>query len=271
VIGVHTPEFSFATDRSVPAHLAQQLGLRFPIALDPGYEIRNEVTGDLDRPATDSPRWAPVVVVSDSSGRIVLNTGSQGMGAVERAIRGQLRETLPERSVSVGTPAPAPVFKSGVDETRFAFMGTARAKGGPLTQTLPGRTVTFTAQFRYQEEGEAYVVHPVGRWTPTAEGLVAARGGAANFVAVRYLGGAVSAVMAPPGTGHGRVWILADDVWLGPGIRGDDVRVDSRGASYVDVTEARLYRIVNDRRGHVLKLSPDEPGTTFYSFAFQPI
>ncbi|HUK62734.1 MAG TPA: hypothetical protein VLV15_05350, partial [Dongiaceae bacterium] len=110
---------------------------------------------------------------------------------------------------------------------------------------------------------------PVGRWTPSAEGLTAARGGAANFVAIRHDGGRVSAVMTPPASGTARAWILDAEGWLKPDERGADVHVDARGATYVDVTEPRLYTIANATRAGALKLSPEEPGLTIDSFVFE--
>jgi hypothetical protein len=113
------------------------------------------------------------------------------------------------------------------------------------------------------------VPYPVGRWTPSAEGLTAARGGAMNFVAIRCPGGRASVVLRPPAEGAARVWILEDDAWLGEAARGEDVRVDARGASYVEVAEPRLYRIAELGAERVLKLSPEERGITFYAFAFE--
>lgn len=88
------------------------------------------------------------------------------------------------------------------------------------------------------------------------------------MLAVRSQGGDVYAVMGPPPSGRGRVWILCDDAWLADTERGGDVRGDSRGATYVDVTEPRLYAIARSQRPHVLKLSPDQPGVTFYELSF---
>jgi thioredoxin family protein/AhpC/TSA family protein len=257
VVGVYAPDFSFGADSTVPARAARRLRLTFPIALDPGYRI-----------AFGAGAGRPAIAVADTAGRIVLRADGDHLDAADRAIREQLRRARPDvRFPADPEASPAP---AAAEPPRFAFLGTARAAAGPLAGVAPGRTVAFTAQFRFQEEGDAFVPFPVGRWRTSAEGLVATRGGAMDYVAIRYAGGRASVVMAPPAGGRTRVWLLEDEGWMSEGSRGDDVRVDRRGATYVDVTEPRLYWIARDRGTHVLKLSPEGPGCAIYSFAFEP-
>src|SRR6185503_7178921 len=87
-------------------------------------------------------------------------------------------------------------------------LGVGRAREGPLAGAIPGKSQPFTAQFRFQVEGKPEVPYPVGWWTPSAEGITAARGGAEAFVALRYSAGALWAVMSPPADQAVRVWIL---------------------------------------------------------------
>jgi hypothetical protein len=91
-----------------------------------------------------------------------------------------------------------------------------------------------------------------------------------TYVAVRHQGARVSVVMSPPGSGPVRVWILQDDGWLPEDARDEDVRVDARGASYIDVTAPRLYWVARGRGEHVIRLSPEDAGVTLHAFAFEP-
>jgi len=62
---------------------------------------------------------------------------------------------------------------------------------------------------------------------------------------------------------------MCDDGWIPVADRGDDVRTDSRGATYVQVDEPRAYALVRaTARAHVLRLSPEAPGVTYYEFLF---
>ena len=109
----------------------------------------------------------------------------------------------------------------------------------------------------------------VGRWIPEIDGVIAARGGAANYVSIRYDGGDAWAVLSPPETSDSRLWILADDEWLTREEAGDDVGFDPRGAAFVLIDRPRLYSIARTRSRRVLKLSPESPGVTFHSLVFE--
>jgi len=251
VIGVHDPEFAFAAESSVTADVARRLSLRMPIARDPRYQVARAL--GLEPPA---------VVIADPDGRIVFTAGADGAAKAERTLRDLVRATHPD------TPFPhSPADRTGAENVvRVVYLGTARAAAGPLAGAAPGRPQTFTTQFRFQEEGEKEVPYPVGRWTPEAEGVTSARGGAANFIAIRTGEGRVFAVLGPGGGRAGRVWILDGDGWLAPEARGADVRADLRGATYVDVNAPRLYEIVRGG-SHVLRFSPETAGIVFHSFA----
>jgi hypothetical protein len=258
VLGVHSPEYAFAEDSSVATRVARRLHLTFPIALDPNYRIRVRLG--------DQVEW-PGFVVADPAGRIVVRAPSGRLALVDRTLRRLIREAHPE----LGFPTePEPEDEPPAPEPpRFVPLGTARVAAGPLVGASPGQAQTFTTQFRFQEEGLPFVPYPVGRWIPGAEGLTAERGGAANFVAIRSQGERVGAVIGPGPSGPSRVWVLSGDGWLQAPARGDDIRLDSRGASYLLVTEPRLYEIAEPGEPRVLRFSPEAPGVTFYAFTFQ--
>jgi len=177
--------------------------------------------------------------------------------AVQAAIVSRLGLAPGAAAPAGATPAPA---------AKRVYCGTGRIAQGPLAQVAPGTTQMFTAQFRYQEEGHAYVPYPVGRWTPTAEGVVSARGGAADYIAMRYEGGRVDAVLGAKA--RARVWVMCDDGWVPPAERGDDLQLDPHGGTFVTVDEPRAYALLRGGAAHVLRLSPEAPGITYYAFLF---
>lgn len=262
VIGVHMPEFAFSADTAIAARFVRRLGLTFPIVSDPAYRVWGQLPRTLDRPS---------FYVADTSGRVVFEAGGERTADVDRAVRRAVADVYPTSGVAIddlGTlpapPDPAP---------RLIYLGAARAADGPLAGAESGRTETFTAQFRFQEEGRANVAYPVGRWTPNADGIVAARGGPENYISIRTQG-TVWAVLAPPPAlegGPARVWLLAGSDWLGRETAGLDVKFDARGAAYVDVLEPRLYAIARCAAECTLKLSPDVAGIAYYSFVVEPL
>lgn len=255
VVGLYTPDFVYGADPAVPARIAKRLEITFPVALDPGYRVRG---------ALEEPREPLGLVLADAAGRVVMTSGFDGLAAIDARVRVELsREkvdpSLPPESGARGEPAVS-------TPPRFVFLGTARVDAGPLREVSPGRAITFTTQFRHQEEGEPWTPYPVGRWTPSAEGLTAERGGAANFVAFRAPEGDVSIVAGPAPEGPSRVWLLSGDGWIPEGSRGEDVRADPRGATYIDVTEPRLHHVLRGASGRVLRVSPESRGVTLYAF-----
>jgi hypothetical protein len=259
VLGVHSPEFAFAADPAVPRRITQRLHLTFPIALDPNYQIRNRF-GDF-------MPW-PGLAVADTAGRIVLQVPVDQPWEVDIAIRKLLRRLHPDIGFPSEPEPPEPPATSRA-QGRTVALGAGRVHAGPLADARPGAVLTFTTQFRFQEEGVPFVPYPVGRWMPNAEGLVAGQAGAANFVAIRSGGERLCAIIGPPASGPARVWILADDAWLAAGEAGQDVQVDPQGASYVDVSEPRIYEIAPGGKARVFRFSPKDPGVTFYAFLFE--
>ena len=264
VIGVHMPEFAFSADTAIAARFVARLGLTFPIVSDPSYRVWGQLPRMLDRPA---------FYVADSSGRVVFQAGGERTADVDRALRQAVSELHPNSGIPIDDLGSMPSSAPPPPAPRLIYLGAARAEAGPLAGAESGRTETFTAQFRFQEEGQANVAYPVGRWTPNADGVVAARGGPENYISIRTQG-AVWAVLAPPAFSTGnsaRVWILAGSDWLDPGIAGEDVRFDARGASYVDIVEPRLYSIARCASECALKLSPDVAGVAYFSFLVESL
>jgi hypothetical protein len=260
VLGVHVPAFAFSADSAGSSRAVERLGLRFPVALDPSLEVWRSFG------AEGTP---PRIVIADPRGRVAWDSENvESVAEGERALRALVLQANPELRFPAGSE-PAPSAPRA--EHAAVHLGQARIVKGPLAHATPGRAVSFTAQLRYQVEGESYTPYPVGRWIPSADGLTAARGGAENFVALRYDAGALGAVVGPPESGPVRLWILRDDRWLTREEAGADVQFDGRGASYVMVNQPRLYAIAHPTSGeHVIKLSPDLEGITIYALTFEP-
>ena len=262
VIGMQVPEFAFAAEPRTLQSITNHLGLRFTVGLDPLLEVWRGFGGGGERPR---------VVVADVHGRVALDaSGAQGFTGAETKIRELLQAARPEIHFPAAAPATATPTASESPHPPVQ-LGRARVAGGPLAETMPNHATTFTAQLRYQIEGDDYTPYPVGRWIVGADGVTAERGGAENFIALRYHAGALGAVLGPGQSGPVRVWILRDDQWLPASALGADARLDGRGASYVLVSEPRLYALTRESSGkHVIKLSPDAPGATFYALTFEP-
>ncbi len=268
VVGIHVPEFAFAGDTAHVARELERLRIAFPIAQDGSLRLATAFG------APPVPQW----VLADRDRRVRVRTSNAE--SLEPEIRAALR-TGPMRLL--GDPgAHAREIRrqgktragenEGEDEpaSSVIFLDRARVANGPLTSANPGRPEMFVALFRFQIEGEAYTPYPVGLWSLDGDGLTATRGGAANFVAMRYDAAVVGAVLGPPSSGPAKAWILIDERWIDRELLGQDVQLDSQGASYVTVDAPRRYDLVRSGSGsHVIKISPDAPGLTPHSLDFE--
>ncbi len=261
ITGLHFAPYPFAGDSAIVGAAARRLGVRFPNAVVAGSP-----------PAALAAGRGPVIVWpggGDAEPQWLQTPGDAN--AFEARLRMKLRQIHPD----AGFPSDGGVPRGAVapGAVRTLLLGTERVERGPLRGATPGRAQPFVSPFRSEQEGALETPVPVGWWTPRRDVLEAARGGAANFLAIRYDAGPAGAVLGPPGaasieSGPARVWILADDRWLTPADAGEDVKFDAHGGSYVDVSETRAYSIARGG-SRVLKLSPDVPGIRFYSLTFE--
>lgn len=252
VLAVHEPTFEFAADSAVAGRLARRLRLAVPVVHDGSCFVEGALGG-----AADGPR----LLVADEAGRVVVDTLAD-LVAGEDALRAILRRTRPDAMLP---PSPEAALPEGV---RTVELGAGRVEGGPLKTLSAGHEAVFTAEFGYQEHGRPFTPYPVGGWRTGAEGLTATRGGAANFVAIRYSAGRAGVVVTPPPGRTARLWILRDDRWPRAEECGDDAARDGRGAVSVTVAEPRLYWIDRGEGERVLKISPESPGVTVNAFVF---
>jgi len=265
IVGVHAPEYAFATDPAVVERLAARLAVSFPIVADPALQV----LASLERSGSEV-----LLVLAGPGGRLLdvrpAGDPARDLPAFEAGLRAALAGAHPGR----GFPAAAvPDTPAGgtASSVRTIRLGTASVAAGPLAGAAPGRAQPFTAQFRFEVEGAPYVPHPIGWWTPRPQGIEAARGGAAQFLAIRYDASRVGVVASPPPSGPVRLWILRDEKWLPAAALGADARADAQGASYVDVEAAGLYFVTRGPGEHVLKLSPESPGLALHALTFEPM
>lgn len=250
VVGLHRPEFAFAADTSGLFRALARLGISFPVAHDPGLEVR-----------LPSGRIRAGVLVGEAGGSAFLATNAAERADADRWLRA--------RAEARRYPLPVAGERRASDARRLLRLGAGQVGEGPLAGATPGVPLTFITQTRREEEGRPWVPTPVGRWTPRGEGLEAARPGAANFVAIRYHAARVGVVVSPPAGGTARLWILRDEEWVPEEFRGSDLRADARGATWVDVSEPRLLvAIEKDAGWHVLKISPDATGVVLHALTF---
>jgi cytochrome c biogenesis protein CcdA/thiol-disulfide isomerase/thioredoxin len=235
IIGVHTPEFAFEREPANVRRAVEDLGIKYPVALDNGYETWN---------AWGNRYW-PAEYFIDRRGHVRFAHFGEGAYEEKEAV---IRELLAEEGLS------PPVSGSIDDQTPTAPQTPETYLGYARVDRLAGSPV-------YPDEEHVYELpdflpdHAVafgGRWTIGEERAVA---GAGARLRLNYLGGRVFLVLGKPGE---------------PGTV--DVSLNGRRLATIAVVEHRLYDIAStpaERKGelNLLELS-FSPGIEAYAFTF---
>lgn len=251
VIALRTSDWPPLAGEDALAGLVRRTALTLPVGDDAGDSVAAALGG-----VTDGPH----LVVAGRDGRVIVDT-TNALAPGDDALRAWARG----RGLGA-PPALATTLPGGVREVA---LGAGQVADGPLHGLAAGRELVFTAEFRYQEQGRAWTPYPIGGWRTGADDLVATRGGAANFVAIRYSAARAGVVAGSSDGRPVRLWILRNEHWPGAAERGDDVRTDGRGAAYVDIDEPRLYWFDVGEGERVAKLSPDQPGVRIHAIVFE--
>ena len=261
LIGIHTPRYGFARDRSVLASAAGRLGIRWPIVLD----------NDGAFSSAFATRHLPAVVLIDPTGRLRYRfAGECGYAQTERALQALLAEIHPTRSFPdplqpvCPEDAPGAVCPPTTAELHADSLGNAEflLHLSTLLQAPAARV-----------DGRFYLD---GQWRASAEGLTLT--GENGTVHLPYHAASVYAVFSP--TPDPVAWsddlhpavevqLTQDDLPLPLACFAEDVFL-AEGHAHVRVDRPRLYALVHNRdvRPRQLRLDVRGSGLTLYAFSF---
>jgi len=260
VVGVHTPEFEFGKSGANVKEAALRLGISYPIALDSDYAIWSAYANSY---------W-PRKYLIDSKGKIRYDhIGEGGYEEFEKHIQELLKEANPKVTlpavdkVGDGIPAGAVCYQT----TAETYCGYERGTLSNPEGYKPGQTVSYKDPGNYKD-GRLYAQ---GRWFNEGESLrhLEPLPEPHDYVALRYHAVEVNLVMKPERGSPARVDVSLDGQPIPQDQRGGDIRKDANGMTYVEITEPRMYNLINGRMAtHDLRLSTASDGVGFYAFTF---
>lgn len=261
VIGVHTPEFTFAQYETNVERAVRDFGLEYPIVVDSNYEIWKLF----------ACRCWPTKYLIDRDGYLrFAQFGEGAYGEFEQAIQELLHEIdsrleLPE----IMTPLRdedrpgARCYRASPE----LYLGHARGKIGN-----PGgfREDAITS-YSWSGQPEEGVFYATGDWASTSEYMESAGDGEHRII-LKYSARGVNLVMASPRAPSCDVTVLHDGAALTPRQATTDTRfrhVGEKEQSYVLVTGARMYTLVDnaDFGSHTLELICPA-GLALFAFTF---
>ncbi len=269
VIGVHTPEFTFAQYESNLERGIREFGLTYPIVVDSNREIWKAFAN----------RYWPTKYLLDKDGYLRYgHFGEGGYVECEQVIQELLHEVDPELKLpAIMEPLREEDHAGAVSyrPTGELYLGNKRGRIG----NEGGFKEDQIADYEFSGKMEENFFYASGRWASTAEYFEAVEDGP-HSLKIKFEAAAVNLVMAAPRGGAPEVRILQDGRPLAlsqeasqatsQGTR--DTRFRASGGaqeSYIVVDSARMYALVDNREfgEHELELVCD-PGVAAFAFTF---
>jgi thiol-disulfide isomerase/thioredoxin len=263
VIGVHTPEFTFAQYESNVERGIREFGLTYPIVIDSNREIWKAFAN----------RYWPTKYLLDKDGYLRYgHFGEGGYGECEQVIQELLREVDPNVIL--------PPLMEPLREEDHAGAVCYRASGELYLGHRRGHIGNEggfkedqIADYSFSGKLEENFFYARGLWASTAEYFEAA-GDGPHTLKLQYDAAAVNLVMASPRASSGEVVILQDGKPLTRRQATRDTRFrgsQTSGAdeSYVVIDSARMYFLVDNHEfgQHELELRCS-PGVAAFAFTF---
>jgi thiol-disulfide isomerase/thioredoxin len=241
VVGVHTPEFPFERDEENVRRAARDLGVSYPIALDPEYSVWGAFAN----------RYWPAVYIADAEGRIRHHQfGEGGYEECEWVIQ-RLLGDAGRAGVPDGLVAPA---DDGLEAQ--ADWETLRS---PETYLNEPPTGVAPDRLRLNE------------WSLTGDWAAQSRASVLNEadgeIAFRFHARDVHLVMGPPA----RDAAVPFRVRIDGETPGEDHGLDIDEQGHGEVSEQRLYQLVRQRGAitdRTLEITFLAPGVEAYVFTF---
>jgi thiol-disulfide isomerase/thioredoxin len=261
VIGVHTPEFTFAQYESNVERAIREFHLTYPIVIDNDYELWKAFAN----------RCWPTKYLLDHEGYLrYAQFGEGGYVECERAIQDLLREidpviTLPE----LMSPLKEEDHSGAVcyPASPELYLGHRRGRIGNEN----GFREDSIADYSFSGDPQENCFYARGQWASTAEYFEAV-GDSEHRIVLKYSAGGVNLVMASPRGTAVDVVLLQDGKPLALSQAAKDIAfrsINGREESYITVQHPRMYAVIDnhDFGEHVLELRCPA-GLAAFAFTF---
>jgi len=267
IIGIHTPEFSFAHKHVNVAAAVKRFGLKYPILIDSNYRNWQLWQG--------SAGYWPRDYLLDPSGRVVSDhAGEGGYAETEREIQKLLTRIHPGVSLpSIMKPVRPEDGSNAVcypstPEMYAGARGYEQGQLGNVTQYEPGGQSAYRMP-ESLEDGEFYLN---GVWITGQECLqpVITSSSPTAKVTVKYHALGANAVIRPGRNEPFKLYVYQDGKPIPRRDCGADILRDPQGRTYVLVNSPRMYRLTKNVHfgSHVLLMETASPDLRLYSMTF---
>jgi thiol-disulfide isomerase/thioredoxin len=267
IIGVHDPEFDIAYPVLNVERAVRRFQLPYPIVVDDWFKIWTSYRNNT---------W-PNRFLVDAEGVVRYHRSGEGGDAdFERAIQDLLEKAHPGLKFpsSYTIPAEKNAFAPNCGiPTAEMYIGDWYGRGALENPQgyHKGKTLDYTLPGDLADGGAALA----GPWKTDKNGMIyrgknKSEEPGSDRLEMRYHARELYSVLNASHGKPSRLYIRQDGKYLTAANKGVDVQMDSRGRSYVEVYEPKMYYLVaNPSFGeHTLSLYPTQPGLTVNSFTF---
>lgn len=263
IIGVHTPEFTFAQYESNVERGIREFGLEYPIVSDSNYELWK---------AFANRAWPAKYLIDKEGYARYAHLGEGSYQETERTIQELLLEANPSLQLPPVMEVIRPEDKPGAvcyQPSPELYLGHRRGRIGNPEGFQEDRTGDYT----FTGEPKEDVFYLVGRWSATGEFVEAAANEQPNRIVLRYSAAAVNLVMASQRASSAEVLLVQDGRPLPRKQATADTEFRSTNGgeeSLVVVSRPRMYALVDNHNfgTHTLELITSAPGVAAYAFTF---
>lgn len=266
IIGVHTPEFEFEKEYNNVRAGIQRLGITYSVVQDNDYKTWR---------AFENRYW-PRKYLINLDGKIVYD--HIGEGEYEETEK-KIQELLKERAKKLGGKIEIPSDFVTISDASEAIAGISPEIyfGSNRNSYLGnGKDGAVGVQHLTEPTGiKTNILYLVGDWNFQPEYAENQRAG--DKIIFRYQGKNVFLVASSPArTVSAEIFLDGEPVLTKAGLptevltkAGEDIAQDG-GRSVVSISDARLYRLINDQKSseHTLEIIINEPGVRLFAFTF---
>ncbi len=281
IVGVHTPEFEFEKIYDNVVEATKDEGVAWPVVQDNEFSVWRSY----------SNRYWPAKYLIDQTGEIRFTHFGEGKYAeTEEWIRTLLQETGTTAMLDLPLPEDQQrdsAYRFGMDVTRELFAGwkfTASQGRGGIAQAdeyLQAARESFNsdgeaisiAEFAAPPELESNLIYFNGPWAIGPESARHAQetDHLDDYLSLVYSARSVNAVLTSESGEPYEVQITLNGEFLTDENRGDDIVIGEDGVSYLQVTEPKLYKIIEhaDWQGEQeLRMASMSDDFGLFSFTF---
>ncbi len=261
ILGIHTPEFSFAKDVSLLKSMTGRLGISWPVIMDADQKIWE---------AYGARCW-PTMNLIDKYGRFRFRHEGEGRYTeIERAIQSLIHEIDP--SIQMGEPY-YPLREE--DKPNDIWIPTATELNIDSIEKYDSLSYN-PSSMQLPAEHAVNKIYLQGDWVRVHDGVTLVN--AEGTISLQYRGARCYAILSanPSSLSHihderdpAQISIKQDGNPLSPECFGEDIRMIDE-STYLLIDMPRLYHLVDNPtvEDHTITLHLKTPGITFYAFSF---